>query len=94
MLSIGDLGEIRPYLPVENMLLEDVQRLLACVNSQWSVAHEPDAVHHEWNAGDMIEVGMGNKNMIDFSEFTKTEFTHPGAGVNQHITIKQKRGGA
>src|SRR5674476_1352114 len=39
-------------------------------------------------------MGMSNKNMIDLGEFAKTEFAHPGTGVDQHITIKQKRRGA
>src|SRR5665647_533331 len=94
LLCVWYLAEIRPYFPIENMLLENIQRLFACVNSQWPITHHPDAVDHQRDTGNMIEVGVGNEHVINHGEFRQAEFTHPGACIDQHVMIKQERGGA
>jgi hypothetical protein len=38
-------------------------------------------------------MGMCDKYIINLSEFAKTQFTDPGARIDQYIIIEQKRGG-
>jgi len=37
---------------------------------------------------------MCDEDMVDHTQLGKTEFTHTGAGVDQHVVIEQERGGA
>ena len=78
----GNLGEIRPDFPVENILLQDFQRRLRRVHGNRLVAHPSYSIHQKRYMTDMVKMRMSNKNMIDPGELLEAEIAHPGAGVN------------
>src|SRR4030066_873349 len=94
VFRVGYPGEVRPDFPVEYMLFENIQRFFSGGHSQGAITHEPDAIHHERNAGDMIKMRVRDKNMIDHVELGQAEFAGPRTCVNQHVLIEQERGGA
>ena len=76
------------------MLLEDIQCLVGGMNDQRLVAHEAHAVHEQRQAGDMIEMRMGHKDVVDHAHLGQAQVADAGTGIDQHIVIEQHRGGA
>ncbi len=88
------LGEIRPDLPVENVLLEYGDRLVGGMDDQRLVAHEPDAVDQQRQAGDVIEMRVRHEDMVDHAHLGQAEIADARPCVDQHIVIEQHRGRA
>ncbi len=51
-------------------------------------------VEHERQRGDVVEVGVGEQHVVDLGHLVEREVAHAGAGVDQHIGVEQKGGGA
>ena len=53
-----------------------------------------DGVDHERQAGDVVEVRMGEEDVLDAQHFLAREVAHAGAGVDEHVLVDQERGGS
>src|SRR3972149_7926411 len=58
------------------------------------VAHKACAIHQKRDAGNMIEMGMRDEDMVDHAQLSQAEFAHTRACVDQHVVIQQHGGGA
>jgi hypothetical protein len=58
------------------------------------VAHERDRIGKQRDEAAMIEMGMRQEHMIHFRHPFHAQVTRSGAGIDQHIFVKQQRGGA
>ena len=93
-MQIGNLREIRPNLPVENMLLQDCQRFNRRMDQQRFVAHKTDAINQQGQAGNMIQMRVRDEHMVDDAHLGQAEIPQSGSGIDQHIMIDQQRSGA
>jgi len=57
--------EVRPDRPVEYMVLQDLDRCRERVNGDRLGAHAADAIDQEGDAGDVVEVRMGEVHVVD-----------------------------
>ena len=64
------------------------------MHGQRLVAHLADGVDHERDRGDVVEVRVGDEDVVDRRELGEREVAHAGAGVDQDVVVEQHRGGA
>ena len=64
-LRIGNLREIGPDRPIEHMAFERGNHRLGRINSQRCFTLPCHAINHDRQTGNMIQVGMRNKHMIN-----------------------------
>src|SRR5215470_1934832 len=93
-LRARDLGEIRPDRPVEQVVLQDLDRRGNRVDGERRVAHLTHGVDHERNGGDVIEVRVGEEDVVDRRELREREVADAGPRVDQDVAVEQHRGGA
>ena len=62
---------------------------LATWNTEWFDSLFKNTVQHERNVGDMIKMGVGQKDMADRSHLSKAQITDAAAGINENILIHQ-----
>src|SRR5262245_5808517 len=93
-LRARDLGEVGPDRPVEDVVLQDLERRGNRVDRERLVAHLSHGVDHERDRGDVIEVRVGEEHMVDRRELREREVADAGPGVDQDVAIEQHRGGA
>ena len=86
--------DIWPDVPVEKILFQTGNRRAQRMDGDRAMADGADRVDNKGDRIDVVEMRVGDKYMIDQRELGEREVTHPGAGVNQDVVIKQKRGGA
>jgi len=55
------------------------------------VAHVTYRVDHERQAGKVIQVRMGDEDVIDLGQFGDCQVADPGSGIDQNIIINQER---
>src|SRR5262245_31655311 len=89
LVRAGYLGEIRPDAPVEDVGAEDLQRRWNRPHRERLVAHAADRVHHEGDARDVVEVRVGQENVIDQGQLRKRKVSDPGSGVEQDVVVEQ-----
>jgi hypothetical protein len=91
---VGKFGEIRPDLPVEDMLAEHVQGFALKMNSD-RVANQrlEDRIDEKRDERDVIQVSMGQEYVPNPAQLVQREITCPGTTVNEHITVNQQRCG-
>ena len=80
-------------MPVEQMLPQRIQRGLDSMNGYRFVADGTNGIDQKRNKGDMIQVCMRDKNMINFDHFGQTQITHARSRIDQHIIVQQHRSG-
>ena len=71
------------------MFLEDFSGGLGAVHGYRHFTHRPDSIHEKGQRGDVIEMGMRQKDVIDLEQLGYGKVTHSGAGVHQHIIVEQ-----
>ena len=54
----------------------------------------PDGVYQQGDHRDVIQVRMGDEDVIDLQEFVVLQVTHPGACIDQDVMVDQQRRGA
>jgi hypothetical protein len=57
-------------------------------------AHGADGIDNERDAGDVIQMRVGKKNMVDQRQLGKLKLADPGTGVDQDVMVEQHRRGA
>ena len=67
---------------------------LRAVNRQVRVPHRAHRIHQKRQRGYVIKVGMCQKHVIDPEQLFYAKITDAGAGIDQHIAIKQHGGRA
>jgi hypothetical protein len=51
-------------------------------------------IHHQRQRSDMIQVRMGQKDMVDAAHLVQRQVTDTGAGIDQDVAINQKGRGS
>ena len=92
-MPVRDVGEVGPDLVVEEMLAEDIQHLeradqldRAAPESEHVVGEEADVFH-------VIEVRVGDEDVVDLALFFEAESASGGASVDQDVPVDQEAGG-
>src|SRR3990170_126743 len=75
------------------MVLEDFDRRSGGVHRDRARTHASHGIHHEGNRSDVVEVRMGDEDMVDLAEFGQRKVADPGACVDQQVVVDQERGG-
>src|ERR1044071_5345405 len=89
-----DLREIGPDTPVEDVIAQGIQRCRNGPKGERLVAHPPDGIDHERNARDVIEVRVGEKDVIDKRQFGERKVGDPRPGVDKNVVVEEHRRGA
>ena len=89
----GQLAEIRPDLPVEDVLAQAVQRGGQAMHLQWARACRPHRIHQQRQQGHMIQMGVTEKHMVNRRHFCQRQRAQAGAGVNQRVRAQLQAGG-
>ena len=76
------------------MLPEDGQGRLAGMHGQGAAPHVPHGIHHQGQGRHMVQVGMGQEDMVDGRQLGNGKVHHPGARIDQHVMIEEHGGGA
>src|SRR5918912_139007 len=63
-----DRGEIGPQLPIEQVCAQNRQGLVGRMNGDWTTAHGANRIGEKRNASDMVEVSMGDEDVVDLLE--------------------------
>ena len=76
------------------MLAENVEHRRDAVHRQRLAAAIGHRIDHQRQAGDVVEVGMGQEKMIDARQFVDREIPNAGAGIDQNVVVNEQRRGA
>lgn len=93
-LLVGDDGVIGPDLPVEDVILEYLPGFARGVHGDVLLPQTDHGVRQQRHAGNMVEVRMREKNMVDAQHLLDAEVGRAGARIDQDVVIHQQRGGA
>ena len=63
LILIRQLGKIRPYNPVKDMRLQRLYGFFLGMHNNRFVVNTKHTVCKQWQAGDVIHVGMSQKDM-------------------------------
>jgi hypothetical protein len=74
------------------MIAQRLQRRILPMDHDGFFDMIENTIQQEWNTGNMIQMGMGQKDMADLLHFSQGKITHPGAGINQDLVIKAQGG--
>src|SRR5450631_794554 len=94
LAGVGDLREVGPELPVEEVRPEDVEGLLDGVDLDGAAPHPAHGVHEERDARHVIEVRMAHEDMVDLGELLEREIAHARTRIDQHVVVDEERCGA
>jgi hypothetical protein len=83
-------GEIRPYHPIKNVALQRFDSRRLAVHYQRFGALFENAVQHERDKGNMVEMGVSEKDMANSRHFIEAEIPNAAAGVNEDISVDQE----
>ena len=88
-MRVRYLGEIRPQLPVKQVLVQYLQRRRYGVDDNRLVPQTAYGIDHKGNRRHMIEVRMGEEHVIDTRKFLDAQVANTSTGIDQYIVIKQ-----
>lgn len=91
---IRNRAEIRPDFPVENMILENFPGFARGMHGDMFLAQSDHGVDQQGQAGDMVEMGVGDENMIDGDHVLDRQIVCAGAGIDEDVAIHQHGCGA
>jgi hypothetical protein len=101
MLGAGQAGEVGPDEAVEDVGAQCLQRLRQRVYSDRPAAavltrQAPPGhtVGQQADAQHMVEVRVRDQDVVDARHLVEREVADAGAGVDQHVVVEQKGGGA
>ncbi len=92
-VAVGNLGEIRPYLPVEKVGAQDVQRVLDAVDHDRAAPHPAHGIDEKRDAGHVVQVRMAHEDVVDLREPLQGQVAHAGTGIHEDVVVDQERGG-
>ena len=94
--AAGQAGEIGPELVVEEVLAQHGQgwRQGVHLDGRAALAAAHHAVGQQGDAQHVVEVGVAEQDVVNAGELVQSEVAHAGTGVDEHVVIEQKGGGA
>jgi glycine/D-amino acid oxidase-like deaminating enzyme len=87
-------SEIRPDIPVEQVFFQYRYGRPCRVHRNRLGTQRADRIKKKCDRIDVIQMGVGNENMINQCQLGERQLADPGVGIDQNILIDQKRGGA
>lgn len=93
-MGIGDSGEIGPDDVIKNMRPQGIDSGLLAVDGDGFTDAIEQSVHQERDARQVIQMGMGEKDVPDTGHFRHAQITDTGAGIDQDVVIDHDRGRA
>lgn len=93
-LEAGDAGEVGPDDVVEDVGAQGLDGGAQGVHAQRPGAAAGDGIEHERQGGDVVEVGVGEEDVVDARHFVEAEVAHAGAGIDEDVAVKKKGGRA
>ena len=88
----GQAREVGPDEVVEDVLAQRGQGVRQGVHAQrLAGTGGGDGVDHQRQAGDVVEVRVGEEDVVDAQHLLAREVADAGAGVDEHVLIDQER---
>ena len=91
LLADRDLGKIGPDRPVEDVVLDRLERCRGGMHGHRRSAPLGDRVDHQRQRGKVIEVRMGDEDVIDRRQLVEREIGNAGPGVDQLSLHRMRR---
>ena len=86
-----NLAEIRPDRPVEYMVLQYLQGRRGGIDRYRRMPHVGHRIDHQGQGGNMIEVRMGDENVVDHCQLGQGKVSGTSACIDQYILIDKHR---
>jgi hypothetical protein len=91
---IRDGREIRPHQPVEDVRAQDPQGFRRTMHDDGHGARLADRIDEERDHRDVVQMGVGDEDVIDAQQVFELEVTDPGPRIDQNVVIHEQGRGA
>jgi hypothetical protein len=90
LFRAGYLGEIRPDIAVEKVFLQHLDRRPRGIDRDRLRPQRADRVQEESDRIDVVEVRMGDEDMVDHRQLGECKVADAGASVDQDVLVDQE----
>ena len=91
---IRDGRKIWPHQPVEDVRAQDPQGLRRTVHDDGHGARLADRIDEERDHRDVVQMGVGDEDMIDAQQVFELEVADPSPRIDQNVVIHEQGRGA
>ena len=90
----GQAGEVGPDDVVEDVAAQGVQGGGQGSDLQGLAAALGDGVDHQGQSSDVVQMRVGEQDLVDVCHLLQAQVADAGAGIDQKVVVHQERGGA
>lgn len=94
LVVVGNRGKIGPHQPVEDVRVQDADGLGRRMHLHRRLAQFAHRVDHQRQRGDVVEVRMGEEDVVDPRQLVQRQVADARPAVDQDVVVEQERGGA